>query len=345
MISRVRAQAVPLLRSMALTVITHRTIVPLLELDVDSIQNRVITVYPLYSDGSLYDLIHGVDRVGDRTSLGGTPRTSAHHADVSYLEGDSLSGENIARMGADILQALGFFLQYRIPFFHLSSDRILLESDSASGRFRIGKKRFLCHVGGLERSLLGLSFPHQTSLVPALLWRYQKESMRLDLVILWTIAEQIMVIQFGHVLYEMMTGCRCPYLWPTRIVLSSISGANTTGRGPTRSSCLEVLESIFGRLKVVYADSSSHHDTVSFPQPNIRQMEEHIHRIPTLKQLEQHTFFLNMKSEKKEVFAVDLNAATTATASSVDVITPSDLFTVEARALLDIALETSLLLV
>jgi hypothetical protein len=110
-----------------------------------------------------------------------------------------LSDKKLASYSRQILLSLFYLLHHGIPFVHLQTSNIILVDNGQ------------CHLVGYENSLFALNGPYLTELVPMLLLVHQPASNRQQLLL---ILEKIMVVQFGHVLYEMATGVEAPCLWP-----------------------------------------------------------------------------------------------------------------------------------
>jgi hypothetical protein len=172
----------------------HRHLVPIEFMSIDATAHRIVVVRPFYARGSIKDLIYGSD-----------PKTNV----VSKYEvsssgrmriGTPLAVTKIVHFATQILDALLFLSECRIPYVHLSTRNVLVDAND------------LVRLDGLENSLLGLAFPLQSLVVPALLANHDPARADSRMMI-----QMLNVIQFGYLVYEMYTGRAPSVPWPTSI--------------------------------------------------------------------------------------------------------------------------------
>lgn len=183
--------------------ITHPYILQPHELTVCN-QQQLISIYEYREKGSLRDLINRVSPL--------KPYRLKYNMEQC---GKGLKVSKVRRFSRQILQALSYLLDNDIPYFHLCSTNVYVDD---SGDF--------IQLASLELSLFDFEFEHQKLLVPATFTRED----------IGNCMEKILVIQFGHILYEMVTGQKPDAAWPTFLSL-----------GPSKD-IHEALELIFGKF-------------------------------------------------------------------------------------------------
>ncbi|CAL7948049.1 unnamed protein product [Xylocopa violacea] len=162
----------------------HPYVCPIFDIDFlefDS-QNYVIVVQPI-SQGSLKDLIYGIERAG------WTEDWSQKYGS----RGKGLPLPQVQQMGRQVLEALVFLKERGFPVVtHLHSGNVLVQNGVA-------------RLAGLENTLLGF-----TSRIHPLITSRISQSLSVDMIC------------FGHMLFEMCAGYELPTVKPNSVHLSDL---------------------------------------------------------------------------------------------------------------------------
>ncbi|XP_060812681.1 slowpoke-binding protein isoform X1 [Bombus pascuorum] len=162
----------------------HPYICPIFDIDFIELesQNYVIVVQPI-SQGSLKDLIYGIERTGwneDWNQKYGS-------------RGKGLPLPQVQQMGRQVLEALTFLKERGFPtVIHLHSGNVLVQNGVA-------------RLAGLENTLLGF-----TSRIHPLIASRISQNISIDMIC------------FGHMLFEMCAGYELPSFKPNSTHLSDI---------------------------------------------------------------------------------------------------------------------------
>ncbi|OAD57026.1 Slowpoke-binding protein [Eufriesea mexicana] len=162
----------------------HPYICPIFDIDFLEFesQNYVIVVQPI-SQGSLKDLIYGIERTGwneDWNQKYGS-------------RGKGLPLPQVQQMGRQVLEALVFLKERGFPtVIHLHSGNVLIQNGVA-------------RLAGLENTLLGF-----TSRIHPLIASKISQTVSIDMTC------------FGHMLFEMCAGYELPSFKPNSIHLSDV---------------------------------------------------------------------------------------------------------------------------
>ncbi|XP_012152256.1 slowpoke binding protein isoform X2 [Megachile rotundata] len=162
----------------------HPYICPIFDIDFLEFesQNYVIVVQPI-SQGSLKDLIYGIERTGWNEDW------SQKYAS----RGKGLPLPQIQQMGRQVLEALIFLKERGFPTVtHLHSGNVLVQNGVA-------------RLAGLENTLLGF-----TSRIHPVITSRISQTISID------------IICFGHMLFEMCAGYELPSFRPNSVHLSDL---------------------------------------------------------------------------------------------------------------------------
>ncbi|XP_006611916.1 slowpoke-binding protein isoform X5 [Apis dorsata] len=162
----------------------HPYICPIFDIDFLEYDNKnyVIVVQPI-SQGSLKDLIYGIERTGWNEDW--NQKYSSH--------GKGLPLPQVQQMGRQILEALIFLKERGFPtVIHLHSGNVLIQNGVA-------------RLAGLENTLLGF-----TSRIHPLIFSRISQTISIDMTC------------FGHMLFEMCAGYELPSFKPNSVHLSDI---------------------------------------------------------------------------------------------------------------------------
>ncbi|XP_048270582.1 slowpoke-binding protein isoform X3 [Bombus terrestris] len=162
----------------------HPYICPIFDIDFLELENQnyVIVVQPI-SQGSLKDLIYGIERTGwneDWNQKYGS-------------RGKGLPLPQVQQMGRQVLEALTFLKERGFPtVIHLHSGNVLVQNGVA-------------RLAGLENTLLGF-----TSRIHPLIASRVSQNISIDMIC------------FGHMLFEMCAGYELPSFKPNSTHLSDV---------------------------------------------------------------------------------------------------------------------------
>nr|XP_034194373.1 slowpoke-binding protein isoform X3 [Osmia lignaria] len=162
----------------------HPYICPIFDIDFLEFesQNYVIVVQPI-SQGSLKDLIYGIERTGWNEDW------SQKYAS----RGKGLPLPQVQQMGRQVLEALIFLKERGFPTVtHLHSGNVLVQNGVA-------------RLAGLENTLLGF-----TSRIHPVITSRISQTISID------------IICFGHMLFEMCAGYELPSFKPNSVHLSDL---------------------------------------------------------------------------------------------------------------------------
>ncbi|CAK9810510.1 Slowpoke-binding protein [Anthophora plagiata] len=162
----------------------HPYVCPIFDIDFLVYENQqyVIVVQPI-SQGSLKDLIYGIERTGWNEDWS--------HKYVSH--GKGLPLPQVQQMGRQVLEALVFLKERGFPTVtHLHSGNVLIQNGVA-------------RLAGLENTLLGF-----TSRIHPLIASRMSQTISID------------IICFGHMLFEMCAGYELPSFKPNSVHLSDL---------------------------------------------------------------------------------------------------------------------------
>ncbi|XP_017886145.1 slowpoke-binding protein isoform X8 [Ceratina calcarata] len=162
----------------------HPYICPIFDIDFLEYdgQNYVIVVQPI-SQGSLKDLIYGIERTG----------WNEDWSQKYGSRGKGLPLPQVQQMGRQVLEALVFLKERGFPTVtHLHSGNVLVQNGVA-------------RLAGLENTLLGF-----TSRIHPLIVSRMSQSISVDMLC------------FGHMLFEMCAGYELPSFKPNSVHLSDL---------------------------------------------------------------------------------------------------------------------------
>ncbi|XP_017789383.1 PREDICTED: LOW QUALITY PROTEIN: slowpoke-binding protein [Habropoda laboriosa] len=162
----------------------HPYVCPIFDIDFLEYENQqyVIVVQPI-SQGSLKDLIYGIERTGWNEDW------SQKYAS----RGKGLPLPQVQQMGRQVLEALIFLKERGFPTVtHLHSGNVLVQNGVA-------------RLAGLENTLLGF-----TSRIHPLIASRTSQTISID------------IICFGHMLFEMCAGYELPSFKPNSVHLSDL---------------------------------------------------------------------------------------------------------------------------
>ncbi|CAK9821723.1 Slowpoke-binding protein [Anthophora retusa] len=162
----------------------HPYVCPIFDIDFLVYENQqyVIVVQPI-SQGSLKDLIYGIERTG----------WNEDWSQKYVSRGKGLPLPQVQQMGRQVLEALIFLKERGFPTVtHLHSGNVLIQNGVA-------------RLAGLENTLLGF-----TSRIHPLIASQMSQTISID------------IICFGHMLFEMCVGYELPSFKPNSVHLSDL---------------------------------------------------------------------------------------------------------------------------